>query len=113
MRVENPDKQQATVWDLLSDQSAFERYDARAGDLSYYVRAPPDAHFDALVSDDNPANMAQIDEDAFHRLHTVLQRLYRVIVVDTGNNVRSPNWQAAVNAADQIVAVSTYQRDVG
>jgi MinD-like ATPase involved in chromosome partitioning or flagellar assembly len=36
-----------------------------------------------------------------------------MIVVDTGNNVRSPNWQAAVNSADLVVVVSTYQRDVG
>ena len=43
----------------------------------------------------------------------MLQRFYRLIVVDTGNNVRSPNWQAAVNAADLVVVVSSYQRDVG
>lgn len=113
VRVSNPDDQRATVWDLLGDLDKFERFDARVGDLSYYVRPQPDAHFDALVSDDNPANMAQIGEDEFERLHTVLQRFYRLMVVDTGNNVRSPNWQAAVNAADLVVVVSTYQRDVG
>lgn len=113
VRVANPDDKRTTVWDLLSDLAAFERFDARVGDLSYYVRAQPDAHFDALVSDDNPGNMAQIGEDEFHRLHRVLQRFYRMIVVDTGNNVRSPNWQAAVNAADLVVVVSTYQRDAG
>ncbi|PZS15653.1 MAG: hypothetical protein DLM57_12245 [Pseudonocardiales bacterium] len=113
VRVTNPDEQQATVWDLLTDLAAFERFDARVGDLSYYVRPQADAHFDALVSDDNPSNMAQIGELEFQRLHTVLQRFYRMIVVDTGNNVRSPNWQAAVNAADLVVLVSTYQRDVG
>jgi MinD-like ATPase involved in chromosome partitioning or flagellar assembly len=113
VRASNPDDQRATVWDLLGDLDKFERLDARVGDLSYYVRPQPDAHFDALVSDDNPANMAQIGEDEFHRLHQVLQRFYRLIVVDTGNNVRSPNWQAAVNAADLVVVVSTYQRDVG
>jgi MinD-like ATPase involved in chromosome partitioning or flagellar assembly len=113
VRVSNPDDQRATVWDLLGDLGKFERFDARVGDLSYYVRPQPDAHFDALVSDDNPGNMAQIGEDEFERLHTVLQRFYRLIVVDTGNNVRSPNWQAAVNSADVVVVVSTYQRDVG
>ncbi|HET6876945.1 MAG TPA: hypothetical protein VFH38_05405 [Jatrophihabitans sp.] len=113
VRVSNPDSQRATVWDLLGDLAAFERFDARVGDLSYYVRPQPDAHFDALVSDDNPGNMAQIGEQEFHRLHKVLQRFYRMVVIDTGNNVRSPNWQAAVNAADLVVVVSTYQRDVG
>lgn len=113
VRVSNPHSQRATAWDLLGDLGAFERFDARVGDLSHYVRPQPDAHFDALVSDDNPGNMAQIGEGEFQRLHTVLQRFYRLIVIDTGNNVRSPNWQAAVNAADLVVVVSTYQRDVG
>ena len=113
VRVGNPDGKTATVWDLLSDLAAFERFDARVGDLSHYVRSQPDAHFDALVSDDNPGNMSQIGEDEYQRLHKVLQRFYRMIVVDTGNNVRSPNWQAAVNSADLVVVVSSYQRDVG
>jgi MinD-like ATPase involved in chromosome partitioning or flagellar assembly len=113
VRVDNPDNQRVTVWDLLRDLKHFERADARVGDLSYYVRPQPGAHFDALVSDDSPGNMAQIGEEEFRRLHRVLQRFYRLVVIDTGNNVRSPNWQAAVNAADVVVLVSTYQRDVG
>ena len=113
VRVSNPDAKRATVWDLLSDLPQFERSDARVGDLSYYVRSQPDSHFDALVSDDNPSNMSQIGDEEFERLHQVLQRFYRLILVDTGNNVRSPNWQAAVNKADLVVVVSSYQRDVG
>ena len=113
VRVDNTDRQRTTVWDLLRDLPTFERTDARVGDLSHYVRSQGAAQFDALVSDDSPGNMAQIGESEFQRIHAVLQRFYRQIVIDTGNNVRSPNWQAAVNAADQIVVVSTYQRDVG
>jgi MinD-like ATPase involved in chromosome partitioning or flagellar assembly len=113
VRVTNSDGQKTTVWDLLGALPMFERADARVGDLSHFVRSQGEAQFDALVSDDSPGNMAQIGEDEFHRLHSVLQRFYRQIVIDTGNNVRSPNWQAAVNAADLVVVVSTYQRDVG
>ncbi|MEP6853634.1 MAG: cobalamin biosynthesis protein CobQ [bacterium] len=113
VRVTNPSGQKSTVWDLLGSLPTFERTDARVGDLSHFVRPQGEAQFDALVSDDNPANMAQIGEEEFRRLHSVLQRFYRQIVIDTGNNVRSPNWQAAVNAADLVVVVSTYQRDVG
>lgn len=113
VRVANLDSQRTTAWDLLGALDAFERTDARVGDLGHYVRAQAEAQFDALVSDDNPANMAQIGEEEFRRIHAVLQRFYRLIVIDTGNNVRSPNWQAAVNAADIVVVVSTYQRDVG
>ncbi|MGI8879747.1 MAG: hypothetical protein ACR2KJ_04395 [Jatrophihabitans sp.] len=113
VRVKNLYGQGTTAWDLLGALPRFERADARVGDLAQFVRAQGEAQFDALASDDNPANMAQIGEQEFSRLHEVLQRFYRVIVIDTGNNVRSPNWQAAVNAADLVVVVSTYQRDVG
>ena len=113
VRVTNADSQTTTVWDLLRDLPAFERTDARVGDLSHYVRGQGPAQFDALVSDDSPGNMAQIGAGEFERIHAVLQRFYRQIVIDTGNNVRSTNWQAAVNAADLVVVVSTYQRDVG
>lgn len=113
VRVGNSGGQRTTVWDLLRDLPGFERADARVGDLSHYVRGQGPAQFDALVSDDSPGNMAQIGEDEFRRIHAVLQRFYRQMVIDTGNNVRSANWQAAVNAADLVVVVSTYQRDVG
>jgi MinD-like ATPase involved in chromosome partitioning or flagellar assembly len=113
VRVRNLYGQTTTAWDLLSALPRFERADARVGDLAHYVRAQGEAQFDALASDDNPANMAQIGDHEFGRLHAVLQRFYRIIVIDTGNNVRSPNWQSAVNAADLVVVVSTYQRDVG
>jgi MinD-like ATPase involved in chromosome partitioning or flagellar assembly len=113
VRVRNLYGQTTTAWDLLGVLPRFERADARIGDLSHFVRAQGEAQFDALASDDNPANMAQIGDQEFGRLHGVLQRFYRIIVIDTGNNVRSPNWQSAVNAADLVVVVSTYQRDVG
>ena len=113
VRTTNDDNQRTTAWDLLGRLDEFERSEARVGDLGYYMRAQGDAQFDALVSDDNPGNMAQIGEVEFKRIHGVLQRFYRMIIIDTGNNVRSTNWQAAVDHADQIVVVSTYQRDVG
>ncbi|MCW2529885.1 MAG: MinD-like ATPase involved in chromosome partitioning or flagellar assembly [Pseudonocardiales bacterium] len=112
VRIANPDSQRTTVWDLLGALPMFERPDARVGDLSQFVRSQGEAQFDALVSDDNPSNMAQIGDQEFHRIHAVLQRFYRQIVIDTGNNVRSLNWQAAVNAADLVVVVTSYQRDV-
>jgi putative peptide zinc metalloprotease protein len=112
VRITNPNSQRTTVWDLLRALPMFERPEARVGDLSQFVRSQGDAQFDALVSDDNPSNMAQIGDGEFHRIHAVLQRFYRQIVIDTGNNVRSLNWQAAVNAADLVVVVTSYQRDV-
>ena len=69
------------------------------------------ARFDVLASDDDAASAAIIDDDAFSRLHRALSRFYRIMVIDTGNNMRASNWEAAVDAADQLVIVSTSRED--
>jgi len=100
-----------TVWDLLADVDHFQTMKARIGDLAAYTRPQGEARFDVLASDGNPARMAQVDAVEFRRIREVLARFYGVIVIDTGNNVRASNWQAAVDAADALVVVSTYQAD--
>jgi MinD-like ATPase involved in chromosome partitioning or flagellar assembly len=104
--------QDLTVWDLLGHLDRFERIDARAGDLAGYVRAQGEARFDVLASDESAENMSQIGVDEFERLRTVLSRFYKLILVDTGNNIRASNWQAAADAADLLVVCSSYRRDV-
>ncbi len=113
IRIDNNDAQRTTALDLLGALDRFERPDARVGELAQFVRAQGAAQFDALVSDDNPATIEQIGPGEFDRIHALLQRFYRLIVIDTGNNALAPSWQAAVNAADLLVVVSSYQRDVG
>jgi MinD-like ATPase involved in chromosome partitioning or flagellar assembly len=100
-----------TVWDLLADLDRFEDPHARIGDLAAYLHPQGDARFDILASDARPDRMVEVDGAAFNRLRAVLARFYTVLVVDTGNNVRSSNWQAAIDAADQLLVVSTFQRD--
>ena len=101
-----------TAVDLLADLDRFDDVtSARVGDLDDYVRAQGDAQFDVLASDEDAASAALVDAEAFRRLHASLARFYRVIVVDTGNNMRASNWRAAVEAADQLVVVSTLRED--
>jgi MinD-like ATPase involved in chromosome partitioning or flagellar assembly len=38
-------------------------------------------------------------------------RFYRLLLVDTGNNVRAENWQAAVDATDQLVIPMSARND--
>lgn len=101
-----------TAVNLLQDLDRFaDPGSARVGDLDNYVRSQGSAQFDVLASDEDAASAASIDADAFHALHRTLSRFYRVLVVDTGNNMRASNWQAAVEAADQVVIVSTVRED--
>jgi MinD-like ATPase involved in chromosome partitioning or flagellar assembly len=83
----------------------------RVGDLDAYVRTRTEEQFDVLASDEDASSGAFVDAASFAALHQVLTRFYRVLVVDTGNNIRSSNWRAAVDAADQLVIVSTVRED--
>ncbi len=103
-----------TALNLLQDLDRFDDgRSIRLGDLDNYVHPQGDAQFDALGSDLDPAGVATIDGVAFRKLHGVLRRFYRVVVVDTGNNMRASNWEAAVESADQLVVVSTIREDTG
>jgi len=64
-----------------------------------------------LASDEDAAASSEIDGEGFLKLHATLQRFYRIIVVDTGNNMRASNWEAAVDTADQLVIVSAMRED--
>ncbi|HAM26691.1 MAG TPA: cobalamin biosynthesis protein CobQ [Microbacteriaceae bacterium] len=101
-----------TAVDLLRALDRFaDSRSVRVGDLDNYVRSQGDAQFDALASDLDPAGAASIDADAFRTLHAALSRFYRLLVIDTGNNMRASNWEAAVETADQLVVVSTIRED--
>ena len=83
----------------------------RIGDLDGYMRTQPTEQFDVLASDENAASVASVDAESFQRLHRLLSQFYRVLVVDTGNNMRASNWRAAVDSADQLVVVTTIRED--
>lgn len=101
-----------TAVDLLRD---LDRLDGdrtvSVSDIDRYVRNQGASRFDALASDQDPAGAASIDDVAFRKLHSTLSRFYRVLVIDTGNNMRASNWEAAVETADQLVVVSTIRED--
>lgn len=101
-----------TAVDLLDDLDRFnDPVRSRVGDLDNYVRSQGSSQFDVLASDEDAAASANIDAEAFQRLHSTLSRFYRLMIIDTGNNMRASNWVAAVEAADQLVIVSTVRED--
>src|SRR5450830_1348454 len=105
-------KHHNTAVDLLDDLERFADVGSSlVGDLDNYVRSQASAQFDVLASDEDAASAASIDDFAFRALHRTLSRFYRLLVIDTGNNMRASNWQAAIEAADQVVVVSTMRED--
>ncbi len=103
-----------TTRELLEDLGRFKDvYQSRIGDLGAFVRSQGDAHFDVLASDERPDVTGIIHASDFADVHALLQRFYRVILIDTGNNMRAENWLAAAEAADLLVVTSTVREDTG
>lgn len=100
-----------TVRDLLRDLQFFQGAHGRVGDLSQYVRAQAEGMFDVLASDESATAGEMLTDVAFGDIRDVVSRFYKIIVVDTGNNVRAPNWQAAVDATDQLVVTLSARND--
>lgn len=103
-----------TTRELLEDLGRFsDVYQSRIGDLGAFVRSQGDAHFDVLASDERPDVTGMIHAGDFAAVHSLLERFYRVILVDTGNNMRAENWLASAEQADLLVVTSTVREDTG
>jgi MinD-like ATPase involved in chromosome partitioning or flagellar assembly len=100
-----------TVRDLLRDLVSFQGASGRVGDLSQYVRAQGEGMFDVLASDESATAGEILTADAFAEIRDVVSRFYKLIFVDTGNNVRAQNWQAAIDATDQLVVTMSARND--
>ncbi|MEV1331810.1 chromosome partitioning protein [Micromonospora costi] len=100
-----------TVRDLLRDLGQFHGAHGRVGDLSQYVRSQGEGMFDVLASDESATGGEMLTAAAFAELREVVSRFYKLIFVDTGNNVRAQNWQAAMDATDQLVVTMSARND--
>jgi MinD-like ATPase involved in chromosome partitioning or flagellar assembly len=100
-----------TVRDLLRDLDHFRGAQGRVGDLSQYVRAQGEGMFDVLASDESATAGEMLNALSFGEIREVVSRFYKLIVVDTGNNVRAQNWQAAIDATDQLVVTMSARND--
>lgn len=67
--------------------------------------------FDVLASDESATAGEMLTSRAFGNIREVVSRFYKLIVVDTGNNVRAANWQSAIDATDQLVVTMSARND--
>lgn len=102
-----------TVVDLLEEAApSFTSIEgSRLGRLDAFVRPQGDAHFDVLASDEDATRQDLVDGDGFGTIHEILSRFYRMVFVDTGNNIRVSHFLSAIDAADQLVIPVAASRD--
>jgi|GEM_PF-121717 len=99
-----------TVRDLLRDLP-YLWFAGPGGDLRPYVRSQGQDMFDVLASDESTTAEDMLTAAAFGELRWLLSRFYPVMMVDTGNNVRAQNWQAAIDVTDQLVVTMSARND--
>jgi MinD-like ATPase involved in chromosome partitioning or flagellar assembly len=100
-----------TVRDLLRDLHRFTGAGGRVGELTAYVRPQEGAAFDVLASDEAATAGEMLTAAAFRDIRQVVGRFYKLLIVDTGNNARADNWQAAMDATDQLVVTMSARND--
>ncbi len=103
-----PDHHANTVRDLVANLPSFSGpVPGRVGDLAQFVRSQGDAMFDVLASDEQAEAGEMMTAAAFQAVREVVGRFYKLICVDTGNNVRAANWAASIDSTDQLVVTSS------
>lgn len=110
MRVE-PSQNRNTVRELLQVVDQFGRSShTRLGDLAPYVRPQQVGHFDVLASYTDQLS-SPVSRTDFLKIHTLMSRFYRMLILDSGNNWGAANWQQSVEAADVLVVPTVVKAD--
>ncbi len=102
---------QRTVRDLLPQLHHFTSGRGGIAELASYLREQEAAGFDVLASDEATTVGGMLTARAFRDLRDVITRFYKLVIVDTGNNVRAEIWRAATDATDQLVVTVPSRSD--
>ena len=99
-----------SVWDVLEHAAELAGPNAQAGALSHFLRKQPTMD-EILASDQSSKRMKAIGRDECAAIMAVLRRHRNGVIIDTGNEDTSPNWQWAMEHAHQLVIPMPYRRD--
>lgn len=97
-----------TTLDLIRNLGSVTR---RTSDLVRYVRPQGDDRIHVLASPPEGADRRRVDGNSVKAAHDVLQSLYSLILLDTGNSAQASTWRAAVDVADSLVFVAQNKAD--
>lgn len=98
----------ASVLDLLPDIDRLLGTDAQSADLASYVHHQTRDRYDVLRS--KPELLAagqRFDAATVDRVHKVLTKFYRLVLIDSGNDETDPMWLAGLDRTDQLVVPTT------
>jgi len=98
----------ASVLDLLPDIDRLLGTDAQSADMASYVHHQTRDRYDVLKSKpDVLASAQRFGAETVDRVHKVLTKFYRLVLIDSGNDETDPMWLAALDRTDQLVVPTT------
>jgi putative peptide zinc metalloprotease protein len=90
-----------TITNVLDEMDLISSY----SDLRSYTSQAPESRLEVLASDDDPRISLALDRDAYHRVITLLDHYYNLILLDTGTGILDSANQGLLAEADQLVLV--------
>ncbi len=90
-----------TITDVLADIEDINSY----ADLRRYTTQNLFSRLEVLASDDDARIGQALDRDAYHRVISLLDRYYNLIMLDTGTGILDSANQGLLTEADQLVLV--------
>lgn len=101
-------RHEASVLDLLPDIDRLLGTDAQSADLASYVHHQTRDRYDVLKSKpDMLASGQRFGAETVDRVHKVLTKFYRLVLIDSGNDETDPMWLAGLDRTDQLVVPTT------
>lgn len=98
----------ASVLDLLPDIDRLLGTNAQSADMASYVHHQTRDRYDVLRSKpEDLATRQRFDAAMVDRVHKVLTKFYRLVLIDSGNDETDPMWLAALDRTDQLVVPTT------
>ncbi|HET8559770.1 MAG TPA: AAA family ATPase [Marmoricola sp.] len=89
------------ITDVLRDADEIDSYSV----LRDYTSQAAESRLEVLASDDDPRIGQALDRADYHKLITLLDRFYNLILLDTGTGILDSANQGLLQEADQVVLV--------
>lgn len=102
---------EATMLHLLDRAELLLAPTAAVAEMSQVVHHQPADKYDVLWSDQSVNGNHVVSAEDVELIHRVASRYYRMIIMDSGNSNRAPNWRAMVKHADALVVPCTNGED--
>ncbi|NMR32314.1 MinD/ParA family ATP-binding protein [Crystallibacter degradans] len=109
-RTEQGDHTRSAL-DVIAAADALLSPTAQSADINAFVHHQSTDKYDVLRSDADVDGTHEVTAEEVDILHRVVSKYYRLILMDSGNNHRSAEWNRMIDHADQLVVPTTNEED--